>query len=144
MPIRAGWRTGLLAGVAALAAASFACSFSYSSDSSSDSSESSSDSSTSSSPESKESKYRQDVASYTQAYVVSGGAEGTFLNGVSDLAEKRGISNWEADENTWRGIGRGLGKTKIDQVQLAAYEQNWAGDDPHKVGLIRKGFSEER
>jgi hypothetical protein len=144
MPIRAGWRAGLLAGVAALAAASFACSFSYSSDSSSDSSESSSDSSTSSSPESKESKYRQDVSSYTQAYVVSGGAEGTFLNGVSDLAQKRGISNWEADENTWRGIGRGLGKTKIDQVQLAVYEQNWAGDDPHKVGLIRKGFSEER
>jgi hypothetical protein len=144
MPIRAGWRAGLLAGAAALAAASFACSFSYSSDSSSDSSESSSDSSSSSSPESKESKYRQDVTSYTQAYVVSGGAEGTFLNGVADLAEKRGISNWEADENTWRGIGRGLGKTKIDQMQLAVYEQNWAGDDPQKVGLMRKGFSEAR
>ena len=144
MPIRAGLRACALAATTVLAAGSLACSFSYSSDSSSDSSESSSDSSASSSPESKESKYRQDVTSYTQAYVVSGGAEGTFLNGVADLAEKRGISNWEADENTWRGIGRGLGKTKIDQVQLAAYEQNWAGDDPHKVGLIRKGFSEER
>ena len=144
MSMRNGFRASVLAGAAALAAASFACSFSYSSESSSDSSESSSDSSASSSPESKESKYRQDVTSYTQAYVVSGGAEGTFLNGVSDLAQTRGISNWESDENTWRGIGRGLGKTKIDQVQLAAYEQNWAGDDPHKVGLIRKGFSEER
>ena len=144
MPTHAGMRSCALAATAALAAASLACSFSYSSESFSDSSESSSDSSRSSSPESKESKYRQDITSYTQAYVVSGGAEGTFLNGVSDLAQKRGISNWEADENTWRGIGRGLGKTKIDPVQLAVYEQNWAGNDPHKVGLIRKGFGEVR
>ena len=147
MPIRAGLRAGLLAGAAALAAASLACSFSHSSASFSDSSqssESSSRSSTSSSPESNSSKYRQDVASYTQAYVVSGGAEGAFLHGVSDLAQKRGITNWEADDDTWRGIGRGLGKTKIDQVQLAVYEQNWAGNDPHKVGLIRKGFGEAR
>src|SRR5262245_19289240 len=144
MSIRNGLCASGLVGAVVLVAASLGCSFSYSSDSSSDSSESSSDSSSSSSPESKESKYRQDVTSYTQAYVVSGGAEGTFLNGVADLAQKRGISNWEADENTWRGIGRGLGKTKIDQVQLAAYEQNWAGNDPHKVGLIRKGFSEAR
>jgi hypothetical protein len=147
MRIRAGLRAGLVAGAAALAATSLACSFSHSSGSLSDSSESSqssSESSRSSSPESNASKYRQDVSSYTQAYVVSGGAEGTFLNGVSDLAQKRGISNWEADDNTWRGIGRGLGKTKVDQVQLAVYEQNWAGNDPHKVGLIRKGFGEVR
>jgi len=144
MWIRTGLRSGVLFAAAALVAASLACSFSYSSESFSDSSESSSESSSSSSPESKESKYRQDVASYTQAYVVSGGAQGTFLNGVADLAQKRGISNWEGDDNTWWGIGRGLGKTKVDEVQLAAYEQNWAGNDPHKVGLIRKGFSEAR
>ena len=154
MRIRAGLRAGLVAGAAALAATSLACSFSHSSESFSDSSDSSqsssdsfqssSESSRSSSPESNASKYRQDVASYTQAYVVSGGTEGAFLNGVSNLAQKRGITNWEADDNTWKGIGRGLGKTKIDQVQLAAYEQNWAGNDPHKVGPIRKGFGEAR
>jgi hypothetical protein len=133
-----------LAGTVALAAAGFACSFSYSSKSISDSVESSSESSSSSSPESNESKYRHDVESYTQAYVVSGGSQTAFQSGLSDLARKRGITDWESDDNTWRGIGRGLGRTKIDNVQLAVYEKNWAGDDPQKVELIRKGFGEVR
>jgi len=144
MSIRSALRPGVLAGAAALAAASLACSFSYSSESLSDSSESSSESSASSSPESNSSKYRQDVASYTQAYVVSGGSEGAFLSGVSDLARKRGITDWEADDDTWRGIGKGLGRTKVDSVQLAVYEKNWANGDPAKVNLIRKGFDEVR
>jgi len=144
MTIYDAFRACALTGAAALAAISLACSFSYSSESFSDSSESSSGSSSSSSPESNASKYRQDVASYTQAYVVSGGSEGAFLNGIGDLARKRGITDWEADENTWRGIGRGLGRTKIDSVQLGVYETNWAGGDPEKVMLIRKGFGEVR
>ena len=144
MLIRDGFRAFALAGAGALAAASLACSFSYSSGSISDSVESSSDSSSSSSPQSNASKYRDDVASYTQAYVVSGGNEGAFLNGIGDLAQKRGITDWESNDNTWRGIGRGLGRTKIDSVQLGVYEKNWAGDDPAKVKLIRKGFGEVR
>ena len=133
-----------LAATAALASASLACSFSYSSGSISDSVESSSDSSSSSSPESNASKYRKDVESYTQAFVVSGGSEGAFMSGIADLAKKRGITDWEANDNTWRGIGRGLGRTKIDSVQLGVYETNWAGGDPEKVKLIRKGFDEVR
>ena len=148
MSARNGLRTAAFAGAALLAVASVACSFSYSSKSISDSvessSESSSDSSSSSSPESNASKYRDDVESYTQAYVVSGGTESAFLAGVSELARKRGITDWEADEDTWRGIGRGLGRTKIDNAQLGVYETNWAGGDPTKVGLIRKGFEEVR
>lgn len=137
-------RASALAGTAALAALSLACSFSESSESFSNSSESSSNSSSSSSPGSSGSQYRSDVASYTQAYVVSGGAEGVFLNGVGDLARKRGITDWEADSNTWSGIGAGLGRTKIDSVQLAVYEQNWAANDPEKARLIRKAFHDAR
>jgi hypothetical protein len=143
MRILAGCRAGVLAGLV-LAAGSLACSFSYSSESFSDSSESSSESSSSSSPESNSTKYREDVESYTQAYVISGGQQDTFFSGVSDLARKRGISDWESDHDTWRGIGKGLGRTKIDSVQLAVYEKNWASDDPAKVNLIRKGFAEVR
>jgi hypothetical protein len=148
MSIRAGLRTIGLACAVGLAAASLACSFSYSSKSISDSVESSfessSASSSSSSPESNASRYRDDVESYTQAYVVSGGSEGAFLGGISELARKRGITDWESDENTWRGIGRGLGRAKVDSVQLGVYEKNWAGGDPEKVKLIRKGYGEVR
>jgi hypothetical protein len=148
MTIRDGFRVCALAGVVVLAAVSLACSFSYSSKSISDSVESSfessSASSSSSSPESNDARYRDDVESYTQAYVVSGGSEGAFLAGVSEFARKRGITDWESDENTWRGIGRGLGRAKVDRAQLGVYEQNWAGGDPEKVKLIRKGYDEVR
>ena len=142
MSTRDGFRACALAAVVALAAANLGCSFSYSSGSLSDSVESSSESSSSSSPESNSSKYRQDVASYTQAWVVSGGSESAFFGGIADLAQKRGITDWESDDDTWRGIGKGLGRAKIDKVQLGVYEQNWAAGDSEKVKLIRKGFSE--
>ena len=148
MPIRAGFRACALAGAAALAATSLACSFSYSSKSFSDSSGSSSDSSSDSSGSSKSSsesdskEYREDVESYTRAFVTSGGTASSFMSGIGDLAHKRGITNWEADENTWIGIGRGLGRSKIDEVQLGVYQTNWSGGDANKVKLIQKGWDQ--
>jgi hypothetical protein len=76
--------------------------------------------------------------------VVSGGSDGAFLSGIAPIAQKRGISNWEADENTWIGIGRGLGRTKIDKVQLGVYENSWSGGDANKIKLIQKGFEQVR
>jgi hypothetical protein len=103
-----------------------------------------SNSSTSSSPESDESKYQKDVESYTQAFVASGGSDALFLSGIGDLARKRGITDWESNESTWVGIGRGLGRTKIDKVQLGVYEKNWAGGDAKKIQWIQKGFDQVR
>jgi hypothetical protein len=141
--------TGLwsAAGVLLLLAGSLACSFSYSSQSFSDSSKSSSESSSSSSRSSSPNSgaaYRNDVADYTEAYVVSGGSDGAFLNGIGGLAEKRGITDWESDENTWTGIGRGLGRTAITAVQLGVYKENWGGGDPQKMQQIQQGFDAAR
>ena len=141
--------TGLSSAAVALLvlAGPLACSFSYSSksisDSSKSSSESSSSSSRSSSPNS-EAAYRNEVSDYTEAYVVSGGSGGAFLNGIGGLAEERGITDWESDENTWIGIGRGLGRTQITAVQLGVYKENWGGRDPQKLQQIQKGFDAAR
>ncbi len=147
MSVRSGIRACAVFGAVVLAAANFACSFSYSSGSLSDSVESSSDSSSSvssSSPESNSAKYRKDVESYTQAFVTAGAGDGSFLYGLGDLARKRGITDWESDDDTWLGIGRGLGRAKIDETQLGVYQQHWAGGDAEKSKLIRKGFDEIR
>ena len=159
MSIRDGIRPGAFAAVVALAAASLACSFSYSSKSISDSitsssksisdsvtssSDSVSDSSTSSSPGSAASRYRKDVESYTQAFVVSGGSDSSFKSGLGEVAKKHGITDWEANDETWIGIGRGLGRTKIDDVQLGVYQKNWTGGDVNKIKLIQQGFDAVR
>jgi hypothetical protein len=146
-------RTFETAVLVSLLATGLACSFSQSSKSSSDSSGSSSDSSggssrsssgSSSPAEKQQARYEQDVADYTEAYVVSGGGEAGFLRGVGDIAEKRGVSDWESDAVTWQGIGRGLARVNPSAVQLDVYKANWTRGDPGKIENLEKGYASER
>ncbi len=128
------------------------CSLSYSSESSSDSVTSSSKSASSSfesssdgdSEEDSTSAYRNDVAGYTEAYVSSRGSDRGFLRGIGTLAGKRGLSDWEADDNTWHGIGAGLARVGISEDQLATYKQNWADGDTRALTAIQRGYDDAR
>ena len=131
---------GLLLGVAAFGpvGCSISTSFSDSSESSSDSSKSSSESS---SPESKEASYRDDVRDYTAAYVKSGGQIADFDRRLGELAQKRGITNWEDNPATYDGIGRGLAKAGVKGVELDTYVANLSRGDATKAAAIRKGYA---
>jgi hypothetical protein len=126
---------------AALAcAASLACSFSHSSGSSSDSSKSSSGSSADD-----EKAFRNDVSQYTEAFVEAGGEkQQTFFSGLSDLARKRGVSDWESEPSTWEAIGWGLGRTHVNDAQRTAYETAWAGGDSERASAMARGFANAR
>ena len=125
-------------------AASFGCSFSHSSKGSSDSSKSSSDSSGSSSG-GDTARFQKDVEQYTEAFVEAGGQrEQGFFTGLGDLARKRGISDWESEPGTWQAIGRGLGRTHVNDAQVTAYETAWADGDPTRQSAMAKGFAETR
>lgn len=150
----------VLVSLALAVASGTACSISQSSQSFSDSSQSFSDSSRSgsesvshssrsssgsSSPDSPQARrYEQDVADYTEAYIASGGSDGAFLRGVGDIAEERGISDWEAEEVTWMGIGRGLARVQVSEMQLQVYKHSWSAGDAARVAGIEKGYASER
>jgi hypothetical protein len=126
----------------AAAALLAACSFSHSSGSFSDSSESSSDSSRSSASDG--TQFANDVVEYTEAYVEAGGGSESFLSGVGDLANERGITDWESEPAVWENIGRGLGKSDASQAQIAAYANAWTGGDRTRIAAIQKGVDDER
>jgi len=134
----------LIAAVFLMSVTGSACSFIWSSESISDSSKSSSESSASSSPESQEAAYKKDVTDYTYAYVTSGGSGNDFRQGIAKLAEKHGITNWEADSNTYVAVGQGLGKAKANGAQLEAYKQSMAGNSPSNQKAIQKGYDDAR
>lgn len=115
------------------------CSFSDSSTSISKSISSPFQSSSASSPAGAEA-YQNDVADYTYAYVISAGKPDTFMKGLSSVAERDGISNWEADDSTYIGIGKGLRKAKFNQTQIDAFATNVSGGDAKKTKLIQKGY----
>jgi hypothetical protein len=128
-------------GVLVLTAAA-GCSFSDSSVSISKSISSPFQSSSASSPSAE--AYQNDVADYTYAYVISGGQFDTFMKGLGGVAERHGVSNWEADDATYIGIGQGLGKAKFTQTQVDAFAKNVTNGDARKTKLVQQGYEAAR
>jgi len=123
------------------------CSVSTSSESSSDafaSSESSSHSSASSSRSStgkeRDSRYREDVRSYTAAYVKSGGQFDAFEKELGLLARRHGLTNWEDEQTTYVGIGEGLGDAAVGADLLETYKTRFSRSDPLKMQAIQRGY----
>jgi hypothetical protein len=103
----------------------------------------SSDSSSHSS-EGKEEAYQGDVRDYTEAYVRSSSDIEAFRKGLASLAAKHGITNWEADQATYIGIGEGLGKAHVSSTQFEVYKTNLSQGDAVKGSAIQKGYERYR
>jgi hypothetical protein len=139
-------------------AATTGCSFSDSSGSISDSisspSESLSDSSGSSSdddssdddpapaPETPQdtASYRQDVSQLAVTYLKSGGELPAFTSAIANLAQARGITDWEADPDTTQAIGVGAGTAGLDEAAFNDFGQQLFGDDLTKLNDLRIGY----
>lgn len=120
------------------------CSISKSSGSISDSTSSIISSPSSVSGKSK--KYSNEVADYTMAYVKSSRPNedySSFVRGLSDIAAKEGITNWEQDSLTYRGIGKGLKKANLDGTVYQTYKNNFGNGDPQKIDDIQNGYDSD-
>jgi len=88
--------------------------------------------------------YVNDVRDYTQAYVKSGGDFDTFTRGLGQIAAKHGVSNWEADNDTYVGIGQGLRQAGVTSMQLDVWKSNLSRGDASKAAAIQKGYDSYR
>lgn len=111
-----------------------------SSASSGGSSGSSASSSGSSSPSSREGPYKDDVRDYTSQWVLSGGDPSGFRAGIAPIAEKHGITNYESDELTYVGIGRGLKKSGISGERYQQVKATLAAGSAEAGKWIDKGY----
>jgi hypothetical protein len=91
-------------------------------------------SSRSSSPEK---AYREDVRDFTAAHVQSGGNAADLRREIATLAERHGITDWESNESTYRGIGAGLGKAGYRQVEVDAFKNNLTSNEEQAEWLQR-------
>ncbi len=130
------------------------CSFSTSSQSSSDSSGSSSDSASSpfassseGSADDKSEGYQNEVAARTTIYVSSASATASssqFQRQLSEIAAGYGISNWEAQSDTYNAVGVGLKKARVTRAQYDAFKRSFASSDPGKMDDIQQGYDATR
>ncbi len=139
------WKLGKVA-VCVLAAAVAGCSFSYSSESISNSisgsSESISRSSASSSGDGggEAEALRDDIRVYTAAHVRAGGAAASLRSGLSELAERYGVTDWAADPAAFVAVGEGLAAAGAERSDLRAYERELADGDPSRAAAIERGW----
>jgi hypothetical protein len=121
------------------------CSFSDSSKSGSASSESFGSLFSSGSSSQGNKKYSQEVSDYTMAYVKSSIANAdynSFAKGISDIASKAGISNWEQESATYVAIGQGLKRAGATGVTFDTYKNNFAHGDSGKMRSIQQGYDQ--
>jgi hypothetical protein len=120
-----------------------ACSISNSSDTLSDSISSpfkwSSGSSDSSSDG--DSAYRQDVSDYTVAFARDGGDLDAFRSGLGQLAEQRGVTNWEDDAFTCASIGLGLQRAQLNDTAALGFGRELLGTNDRGLQALRAGYA---
>jgi len=91
-------------------------------------------------------KYVNEVSDYTTAYVKSSTPETdykSYLKGLSDIAAKAGVNNWDQEPKTYIAIGKGLKKAGIEGTAYETYKKNFADSDQEKIDNIQKGYESE-
>ena len=133
-------RLALACAIGALLLAPAGCSISYSSESLSKSISSPFKSSSGSSGEEADPAYQDEIASFTAGFAGSGGDTATFRRGVASIATRRGINDWEDDDQTCRAIGQGLHKAGLDEGRAEALAGDLLSGRADRVTVVMKGY----
>ncbi len=117
------------------------CSFSASSESSSNIISSPFKSISASSSTESSDKYENEVRDYTSAYVRSSASDyAGFKSGISEIAARQGVTNWEVQPITYIAIGRGLRKANVKGIEYETFKKNLAAGDYSRMQDIEKGY----
>ena len=84
--------------------------------------------------------YREDVRDFTEAHIQAGGDAESLRRGLGEIAAKHGISDWENNESTFRGVGQGLARSGYNQVQTDAFVSVFTQSE-QQARWIQDGFS---
>ena len=84
--------------------------------------------------------YEADVTQLAYTYAKQGGDIGSLRTGVSKLAAKRGITNWEIDSLTCQSLGKGVGQAGMAEEAFTSFSKSLFGDDLTKSNELRKGY----
>ncbi len=88
-------------------------------------------------------RYESEVQDFTVTYLRTNANrvdQNSFMKGISDIASDSGIVDWEANPKTYRGIGKGLKKSRVQGIQYEFYKKKFGDNDPGKMDDIQEGY----
>jgi hypothetical protein len=84
--------------------------------------------------------YMREIRDYAYGYARSGAEPGAFARGVGALAMRRGISDWEDDQDTCRAIGEGFRAAGIGRSASEEMIGRTVRPDSQCAAWMRAGF----
>jgi hypothetical protein len=99
-------------------------------------------SSGSSSPEDEpaETSYQDDVRVASRTYAATGGDSQAFVRQLGEIAERHGITDWEADRATWLGLGEGFQQAGLSQDQVDGLLLELGHLQSPERGYVHEGY----
>ncbi len=86
--------------------------------------------------------YMREIRDFSYGFAKSGGEAGAFARGVGSLAQRRGIQNWEDDEDTCRAIGEGFRDAGIGKSASEELIGRSVPPDSRAAAWMRGGYHE--
>ncbi len=87
--------------------------------------------------------YQDDVRAFTAAHVQSGGDAAGLLREIGSIAEDHGVTDWENNAATYRGVGEGLARARYRQLEVDAFKKNLA-QTKQQAEWIQEGYEAAR
>lgn len=84
--------------------------------------------------------YRDDVRKYAEVCSRSSCAAPDIQRGVTAIAEKYGITDWEADRETLSAIGAGFARANMTQDRVDRYRVALAGSGSAGSQALQQGY----
>lgn len=104
----------------------------------------SSTSSSSGSSEERKETYQGDIRKFSEVCSRSNCGAPEMTRGITAIAEKYGVTNWETDNSTYIAIGEGLAKAHALQVRVDVYKSALSQGNATVSDAIQKGYDHGR
>jgi hypothetical protein len=86
--------------------------------------------------------YMREIRDFSYGFAKSGGEPGAFARGIGALAQRKGIQDWEDDEDTCRAIGEGFRDAGIGKSASEELIGRSVRPDSQAAAWMRAGYNE--
>jgi hypothetical protein len=84
--------------------------------------------------------YQRDVRAWTREFEGAPGSQEDFLRGIGRVAERHGLTDWEAEPGTLVAIGQGLKDAGWSEERMRDLRERLAAVPPPAVEAVFDGY----
>lgn len=86
--------------------------------------------------------YMREIRNFSYGFARAGGEPDAFARGIGSLALRRGIQNWESDQDTCRAIGEGFRDSGVGKSALEELIGRSVPLDSQAAAWMRAGYAD--